>query len=200
MQSLDSQRNEIVTPLRRTIMQETVYQDFSQIPYKLEFKLPCTVINDRKKQSASYLLNRHLFSAVAEKLTCDEAASVFFSAGLAAGEEDALNHFNLEDVPEEFIYKFLDFHSRTNLQSWSSCTVEPGMRSLEMEFSVLEACGRWSTKKWFLECRFLQGYLKGMLECYTNTGYEVNACCGKKCFKLDQGCFKTCCYKIVAIN
>lgn len=143
------------------------------------------------------LMTGHLFTALAKRFSTDEAAELLFSAGVECGEEDALIYFNLEDSPELFINKFRGFCSRNNYQNWGACKIEPEIGRVELEFDVAERCNRRNTKKWFLECQFLQGYFKGILECYTNKVYEVDACCGKICSQCKDQRFKTCCYRFI---
>ena len=140
------------------------------------------------QSNLTYTMIKCLLDEILEYCGANQAKKIAYSGGFFAGEDFLLKHLNLQDTPETFCQNLICKNQNTWFPSWDFKYVDENTGCFHIAFDGMRGCCGYMGKKPPLQCEFMQGYLHGILECYTGGQNELKVYCGYKGNNNKQQC------------
>lgn len=106
------------------------------------------------------------------------ALSIARESGLLAGEKYTYNYLDLQDSPNDFLERLRSIRGKTGLAGWKIEKYDTVTGDIAVTIQPPNGCPGRSKSVQSLQCGYMEGFILGILESYTNCKYSVKAECG----------------------
>lgn len=129
------------------------------------------------QSNVTHMMIKYLLDEMLECCGLSRAKHVAYQGGFFAGEDFLYKHLNLQDTPESFCAALMEKNQSLWFPQWNFQCVDTRTGCLHISFDGMCGCRGKVGKKPTLQCEFMQGYLLGILECYTGCSNELKVHC-----------------------
>lgn len=123
---------------------------------------------------------KYILQSTFESVGREEAGKIAQTGGYYAGEDFLYNHLDLEDPLTDFCDKLSELNKNTSFPDWKIDVTDSNNRTFNISFSGPNDCRGVYGGMPPLYCKFMQGYLLGIFDCYMNRKNILTMYCDYK--------------------
>lgn len=129
------------------------------------------------QSNINHLMVKHLLETICECCGANLALHIAHEGGFFAGEDFSYKYLDLQDNPDTFCSALTKKNKDIWFPKWDLKCADTKTGPIYVSFAGMRGCRGKAGKKPPLQCEFMQGYILGILECYTGCRSELKVSC-----------------------